>query len=167
MNDKAPKLSPHLDPLPAEATWVAERPDDALSDALRRVLQVAPHVRPALARQTDLAPTDVEIFEHLLAEPLGPAEVARRLHLTTAAASIAIDRLETAGHVSRKPHPDDGRKHLAVPTTSGMASVFAALQPLLADLDAAGASLTPRQRAVVVEYLDRVTAALEAAIDRA
>jgi DNA-binding MarR family transcriptional regulator len=166
MNDKPTAFEAHLEPIPAEAKWVENLVQDDLSDALQRLLQVAPHVRGALARQTDLTGTDVEIFEHLLAEPLGPAELARRVHLTTAAASIALDRLEEAGHVVRRTHPDDGRKQMVVPTTSGMASVFAAIQPMLIALEQAGSPLTTRQRRVVADYLDRVTAALQETIDR-
>jgi DNA-binding MarR family transcriptional regulator len=166
MDDKPSAFEPHLEPIPAEAEWVEDLYQDRLSDSLQRLLQVAPHVRAALARQTDLTATDVEIFEQLMGEPLGPAELARRVHLTTAAASIALDRLEEAGHVTRKAHPDDGRRQMVVPTTSGMASVFSALQPMLIELEKAGEPLTKRQREVVADYLDRVTAALQATIDR-
>jgi DNA-binding MarR family transcriptional regulator len=167
MDSKPSAFEPHLEPIPTEAEWVEDLYQDRLSDSLQRLLQIAPHVRGALARQTDLTATDVEIFEHLMGEPLGPAELARRVHLTTAAASIALDRLEDAGHVVRRAHPDDGRKQMVVPTTGGMASVFAALQPMLGDLEQASEPLTKRQREIVASYLDRVTSALQATIDRA
>ena len=166
MNDKPSAFEAHLEAIPPEAEWVEDLQQDELTDALQRLLQVAPHVREALARQTQLTATDVEIFEHLMAEPLGPAELSRRLHLTTAAASIALDRLESAGHVTRLPHPEDGRRQMVVPTPSGMASVFTTLQPMLTELVQAGDDLSPRQRAVVAAYLNKVTQALQATIDR-
>ena len=165
MNDSPAGLSPHLGPLPPEATWASERRPDALGDALQELLRVATHVRPALAQRLGMTPTEVEVFEHLIAEPLGPAEVARRVHRTTAATSMAVDRLEAAGHVHREPHPNDGRRQMVVPTPTGMASVFSAIGPMVAALDAAGEQLSPRQREAVTAYLRDVTEALRHVIE--
>jgi DNA-binding MarR family transcriptional regulator len=43
----------------------------------------------------------------------------------------AVDRLEAAGHVVRRPHPDDGRAVLAEITDSGRAVVEAATADLV------------------------------------
>ena len=90
--------------LPAGLAWAAQRSPDPPSEAVREVLALAPEVRLAWARRLRWTATDVVGMEHALFEPLGPVELGRRVHLTSAAATLLVDRLERAGHVRREPH---------------------------------------------------------------
>lgn len=134
---------------------------DDLGELMRAVARAQHKFNVTTARVLALAPNDVWALEHLLADgPLGPAELARRLGMTTASATTLIDRLEAAGHVARRPHPVDRRRLAVVPTAHASAAAYRAIAPFLNELDAAAADLAPEERAVVARYLTQVIAAL-------
>ena len=71
---------------------------------------------------------------------MGPADLARRLGVTTAASSGIVDRLTSRGHVVRVPHASDGRRTDVTITESGAAEVVGHLTPMftaLHELDSA------------------------------
>lgn len=96
-------------------------------------------------------------FSRRGALPLG--KMGQRLQVHPTSITSIIDRLEAAGLVERKPHPDDGRAVLAEITDAGRAVVERATAELVKaefalpgtgveDLRAISALLTPiRQRA--------------------
>jgi len=136
-------------------------PASAVADALYAVLRATPETRVGIARRLDLNPSEVDAMEHLMGEPIGPVELSRRLHMTSASATVLVDRLEEAGHVVREPDPRDGRRRVVRPTEQGRESVYAQIGPMVADLVAAEDDMSERERAVVVDYLARVLAVLE------
>jgi DNA-binding MarR family transcriptional regulator len=69
--------------------------------------------------------------------PLG--KMGQRLQVHPTSITSIIDRLEAAGHVVRRRHPDDGRAVLAEITASGRAVVEAATADLVAADFALGA----------------------------
>jgi DNA-binding MarR family transcriptional regulator len=131
-------------------------------DALYAVLQAMPELRVAIAHRLELNPSEVDAMEHIMGDPVGPVELSRRLHMTSASATVLVDRLEQAGHAVRELDPDDGRRRVVRPTTQGANAVFAQIGPLVADLVRAEDGLTARERAVVVKYLNRVLEVLDA-----
>lgn len=136
-----------------EATNLAER--------MRGVARAQHRFNVTTARVMGLAPNDVWALEHLFADgPLGPAELARRLGMTTASATVLLDRLEAAGHVERRPHPSDRRRLIVAPTARASDEAYRAIAPFLEELDAAEADLSADEREVIARYLDRVTSAL-------
>jgi len=136
-------------------------PEDSLD--LRPLLRAAHEANVALARRLGLGLSDVQALDHLLAgEPLGPGELGARLGLRPASATALADRLEQAGHVERRPHPDDRRRLVLVPTEHAQREAFAALAPLLRAFGAAAGELSPRDRQVVAGYLRAATEALRA-----
>jgi DNA-binding MarR family transcriptional regulator len=62
--------------------------------------------------------------------PLG--KMGDRLQVHPTSVTSIVDRLESAGHVVRRPHPTDGRTVLAEITDSGRAVVEAATRDLVA-----------------------------------
>ena len=122
-------------------------------------------VRVAMARRMELNPSDVDAMEHLMEAPVGPVELSRQLHMTSASATVLVDRLEDAGHVVREPDPVDGRRRVVRPTPQGAAAVYAQVGPLVADLVAAESGMTTQERAAVQRYLARVNAVLCAHAD--
>lgn len=148
------------DPVPALA--VPHSPED-LSERLRVLARALGTFTTTAARILGLAPSDLQALEHLFADgPLGPAEIATRLGLTTPAATALVDRLERAGHVERRPHPTDRRRLVIVPTPQAQAAAHAALAEMIEGMAEAGARLTPDERAIVARYLDGVIAVLHA-----
>src|SRR3954451_3274923 len=69
--------------------------------ALRELLDVSARVRPTVAHRTGLTQSELVALEHLIRGPIGPAEVARLLGVTTAAATGIVDRLAGRGHGGR------------------------------------------------------------------
>ena len=122
--------------------------------ALRRVADLGGEVRRAVARAAGLSDSEMRALEHLVGEALGPAEVARRLGLTTAAATGIVDRLVARGHVERHPRVDDRRRTDVEVTPSGREEVLAHLLPMFRALQQLDASFTDEERAVVTRYLE-------------
>ncbi len=131
-------------------------PQSRLAQLLYDVLHLTSDTRTAMARRLDLNPSEVDAMEHLMAEPMGPVELSRRLHMTSASATVLVDRLEEAGHVAREADPNDRRRRVVRPTPQGMESVYRQLVPLVTDLVGAEEPLTARERTAVEGYLERV-----------
>ena len=138
---------------------------------MREVLTLGTVVRAELARRLAMSVHDVEAVEMVMtaqalggeqAALLGPAELARRLGVSSAAATQSLHRLEQAGHVVRRPHPQDRRRQVVEVTDSGRAHVLQALLPLLALLRASEERLTPQESQAVLTYLDGQAAAYRA-----
>jgi DNA-binding MarR family transcriptional regulator len=142
---------------------IAESPSPAdLSDRLRTLARAFGAFNTSAARLLGLAPSDLLALEHLFAEgPLGPADIAARLGITTPAATALVDRLERAGHVERRPHPTDRRRLEVVPTAHAEEAAFGAIREMIEGMAHVGARLTPAERAVVARYLDGAISILQ------
>jgi len=136
-----------------------------LADALNAVLNAIPDLRAAVAHRLGLNLSEVDAMQHLMTEPLGPVELSRRLHMTSASATVLVDRLEEAGHVVREPDPNDGRRRVVRPTAQGQVAVFEQIRPMVSDLIDAEQGLTARERKAVLGYLERVLEVLQAHTD--
>jgi DNA-binding MarR family transcriptional regulator len=156
--------TPHPEPPAAQAPGEGDAPwpTSSLALALYDVLHLSADTRTAMARRLGLNPSEVDAMEHLMDEPMGPVELSRRLHMTSASATVLVDRLEEAGHVSREADPQDRRRRVVRPTEQGIASVYAQVAPLVTDLVDAEDHLSASQRAAVLRYLERVAEVLTA-----
>ncbi len=129
-----------------------------LTHSLRRVLNGFGELQRHVAHQLGMGLNDVVALEHLVRRSeLGPADLASLLGITTASATVLVDRLEKAGHVQRHSHRQDRRRKQLVVTEHARAEVFQALQPLLEihrDIDQ---HYTEDERAVIESYLRRVS----------
>lgn len=133
-----------------------------LSWALRAMLWGYNDVQRHIARQMNLGASDVAALEHLLERPdLGPADIASLVGMSTASATVLVDRLETAGHVERRAHPQDRRRKQLAVTEHAKASMFQTLQPLIDTLMSIDQSYDRDQQAVIKSYLRRVGQAYE------
>lgn len=122
-------------------------------EALREIVMSANRMRHVIARRAGLTETDLLAMEHLLEESIGPAELARRLDVTTAAATGLVDRLVGRGHVERHPHELDRRRTTVEVTPSGREDILAELMPMFLGLDALDRTFSADERAVVERYL--------------
>ncbi|MFJ8017353.1 MarR family winged helix-turn-helix transcriptional regulator [Streptomyces sp. NPDC096339] len=143
---------------------------DDLSKALRDVLTLTQLARAALAERLGMPLTNVEAVEHVLmakgaGTPIGPAELSRRLGVTTAAGTQSVNRLVAEGHVVRAPHPHDGRRQVLDVTDSGFHHVMAELAPLLTVLFRAADDLTDAERAGAGKYMENLVAAYRAYLE--
>jgi DNA-binding MarR family transcriptional regulator len=135
--------------------------------ALRDLLEAGARLRHVVSRRAGLTETEMTALDHLSRHPLGPAEVARRLDVSTAASTGIVDRLVDRGHAERRPHADDRRRVDVHLTDSGRAEILEHLAPMFAELARLDATFTPDEREVVGRYLRGATAALGAVIDPA
>ena len=164
-NPPITRLSSDMDATPAYRDPHPGEPEgwrvSPVADALYAVLRANPDARAGIARRLELNLSEVDAMEHLMRAPIGPVELSRRLHMTSASATVLVDRLEEAGHVHREPDPSDGRRRVVRPTEQGTRAVFEQIGPMVTDLIAAEQGMPEHDRAVVAAYLQRVLAVLE------
>ncbi len=151
---------------PLDDTWstherLRERERDGLDEALRRFSFVAGDVRPALADRLGLSPTELRAIEHVMNERMGPVELARRLGLTSAAATTLVQRLELRGHLDRAPHPQDGRRVELRATPHAYRMVAEVLIPLFDQLETARVGMSDHDCDVATRYLETVSEIIE------
>jgi DNA-binding MarR family transcriptional regulator len=124
---------------------------------LRELLDVSDLFEARLRGHLSVNPTDLEAMEHLLSSgPLGPSELSRRLGISTAATTTAIDRLVGLGHVTRAAHPSDRRGVLVVPTDTSRDSAMALLLPMIMGVDAVLDRFTADEQRIITDYLSAV-----------
>ena len=149
---------------PEAPPWVArgqERQQPPTLLALRDLVAAGSRVNHTVARRAGLSETELVTLEHLTREQIGPAEVARRLEVSTAAATGIVDRLVSRGHVERRPHEVDRRRTDLHITDSGRSEIVGHLMPMFSALDRHDASFTEEEKAVVERYLRGAAAAFE------
>lgn len=132
--------------------------------ALRALTRVADQVPAAVARRAGLSHNELRTLDLLAEAPLGPAELARALGVSTAAASGIIDRLEDRGHATRVAHDKDGRRTSVTISEEGRREVSAYLMPMYRELARLDAELTESERALVARYLDGVVRAMRTVV---
>ena len=121
--------------------------------ALRELIETGSRSRHVIARRAGLAESHLVAMEHLMGGPLGPAELARILNVSTAASTGVVDRLVEHGHVQRHPHEQDRRRTQVEVTPEGREEVLAHLLPMFLALDRLDRSFTADERSVVERYL--------------
>jgi DNA-binding MarR family transcriptional regulator len=131
-------------------------------ERLQRLIDVASAAPVAVARRAQLSPSELHALRHLSMGPMGPAELARVIGVTTAASSGIVDRLVARGQAERRPHPADGRRTEVHLTDAGRAEAIGHLAPMFTILARLDASLTAEERDAVDRYLDEATSALRA-----
>ncbi len=133
--------------------------------ALRELVTAGARVNHVVARRAGISDTELVTLEHLGREQIGPAEVARRLEVSTAAATGIVDRLVSRGHVERRPHAADRRRTELVLTASGRSEVVGHLLPMFIALDRLDRSFSEDERAVVERYLRGAVEAFEQVLE--
>lgn len=124
---------------------------------LREFLEVSESFERSLGVELQVNKTDLEAMEHLLMSgPLGPSELARRLGISTASTTTAIDRLVALGHVTREPNPNDRRGVLVVPQEASRARAMARLLPMIIGVDAELDNFDSDEQEAITRYLRRV-----------
>jgi DNA-binding MarR family transcriptional regulator len=137
---------------------------DATTFAVRDLIGASQDLVVRMARAMRMNVTDMTAI-HLLGEhgPMGAAELAERLGIRSASATVLIDRLEAAGHVERAPHPTDRRRVTLAATPDAQAHAVHVWLPSLRAIDDVGRSLSPDEAVVVRSFLARLAAAMHRA----
>lgn len=126
-----------------------------LTFAIRDLTLAVEHYRLRAARAAfGVGATEMMALSHLFTiGQSSPTELARCLSITTASVTDLIDRLERAGHVTRRRHPEDRRRiivELTVPARQRITAMFARAS---AATGRAAHRLTPTEQAVVARFL--------------
>jgi len=132
--------------------------------ALRDLVEAGALLRHVVSRRAGLSETEMTTLDHLSRAPLGPAEVARLLEVSTAASTGIVDRLVDRGHAERRPHPEDRRRIEVHLTGSGRSEILEHLGPMFTGLARLDAAFDEAELAVVERYLRGAIDALEAVI---
>ncbi|QSR28745.1 MarR family transcriptional regulator [Nocardioides aromaticivorans] len=147
-------------PGPGDRPWHAT----ATLETLRSLLEAGARIRHEVSRRAQLSDVELATLERLSHGPIGPAELARHLDVTSAAATGIVDRLSRRGHLERVPHEDDRRRTQLHITDSATAEVSRHLRPMFEGLARLDGEFSDEERAVVERYLRGALAAVEAAI---
>jgi DNA-binding MarR family transcriptional regulator len=133
----------------------------------RRDVAVARH-RAALARSLGVTDAEMLALVHLTERgELAPSAIAAILDLSSGGVTALVQRLERAGHVTRKPHPSDRRSILIRLSSATAIRLAEASEPLHRGMDAVAAELDDGARAAVTEvfgHLASLSEELEASL---
>ncbi len=129
--------------------------------AIRRLLIAAAGVNVMLARHLGLSVSDFSALDHVAqsqesGRQVGPTELAHHLGMTSASATVLVDRLETAGYLQRRHRADDRRRVLLEVTDGTRVRIQTHLGSVLNEIHQLTESLTSAERDLVLTYLDRV-----------
>lgn len=140
------------------------RTSSHLTRALRTTLQANADAEHALAVTLGIGHTDLSALDYLASSSgdVGTVELAHRLGMRSASATVLVDRLERAGHLVREPHPDDRRRVTLGVTDSARRELRQALAPLTRAIDDAAARMTPGESEAASRFLTDVAEALRA-----
>lgn len=137
------------------------------SRLMRMILILNREVEKQLGRELTVNSTDLDVMQHLMQSgPLSPSTLAKRLGISTAAVTVAIDRLVNLGHVSRQPHPTDRRRLLVVPTPDSSRRAMENLLPMIREVDALMSLYTEGEQKAITDYLAKTVDILERKIAR-
>lgn len=136
-----------------------------IAEQLREIASLSAKFQKHVGKSLSVNDTDLLAMEHLMTnEPLTPTDLARHLGISTAAATVMVDRLTAVGHVHREPHAHDRRKVVVVPTPASVQAAFATLAPMFSGVAQLTAELSESDRAVVTQFLSEVIGVLRGAI---
>jgi DNA-binding MarR family transcriptional regulator len=151
--------------------WAQQLPDIDLSgrQVIWRIDVLARHLDQQIAREIDrfgLGSTEFKLLLALLRQgpphESAPTDLARNLMLTSGTMTNLLDRLETAGLVSRAPDPRDGRGVRVRLTDQGRTVIEAAHAAYLTREQALLSMLSPEERETLAALLRKVLLPLEA-----
>jgi DNA-binding MarR family transcriptional regulator len=148
--------------------WRRVRPDLAAQlpamATIGRLGRLNAMIRPAVEavlQRHGLGVADFDVLATLRrsGEPfvLRPSDLARTLMLSPAGITGRLDRLEQAGHITRRLDPDDRRSLLVELTPGGLATVDAAVTDHLANEARLLAAITADERRTLDRILRKLT----------
>jgi DNA-binding MarR family transcriptional regulator len=124
---------------------------------LRDILKLTSEFEGTVSAALSVNRRDFDAMQHLIQNgALSPTEIAHRLGVTTAAATVIVDRLTAVGHVTRQPHPTDRRGVLVVPNPESVTQAMGRIMPLIMGVDRALDDFGTAEQAAITEYLRRV-----------
>ncbi|MHC1558505.1 MarR family winged helix-turn-helix transcriptional regulator [Actinomycetospora sp. C-140] len=129
--------------------------------AVRRLIGAAQDLTVRTAHGMAMNLSDMTAIMQLSEHgPMGVAELARRLGVTSPATTVLVDRLERAGHVERLRDAVDRRRVTITDTAAGRAATRQAWLPAIRRIDEVCRSLSASEQVFARELLARLAAAM-------
>lgn len=136
------------------------------STLLREILTLTSEFEGTVSNALSVNRRDLDAMQHLIQNgPLSPTDIANRLGVTTAAATVIVDRLTAVGHVTRQPHPTDRRGVLVVPNPDSVRQAMGRIMPLIMGVDRTLDDFSAAEQVAITEYLRRVVQLYKEQID--
>ncbi|MFC6154756.1 MarR family winged helix-turn-helix transcriptional regulator [Nocardioides yefusunii] len=132
---------------------------------VRELTKLGVRLKNVASRHTGLSPADISALSILVKDVVGPADLARQLDVSTAAATGIVDRLAARGLVERHAIPDDRRRTALHITESGRAEHAHYLQRMADGLRELDRQFSDAERDVIERYLTGAVAAIADAVD--
>lgn len=137
------------------------RPMHEATVLTREVLVLNEVMEYLMRKEMDINETDFQAMQHLLkARTMSPGELAKALHLTTAATTTVIDRLVQKGHAVREPHPTDRRRLQVKPSEQSVRDAMGHLMPMILQIDDMVCASPAASQQAVVDFLHGVVGAM-------
>jgi DNA-binding MarR family transcriptional regulator len=123
--------------------------------ALREALRANSDAAHTLSLRMGVGHSDLAALDYLstASGPVGTVELARRLGMRSASATVLVDRLEKAGHLVRHPHPEDRRRIALQVTSSARQDLLTALSPLTTAIDQLATGMQPEHAQAAAQFL--------------
>ena len=142
---------------PADIAQIGE-----LMAALNRLREAEKVLSDASLRYMKLNQTDMRALHYLIvAANTGalatPGAIAEHLQISTASTTKLLDRLERAGHITRRAHPTDRRSLTIAITPETRDAAMNTVGRQQAKRFHAAARLTADERSTVIAFLDDMT----------
>ena len=129
--------------------------------AVRRLIGAAQDLTVRTAHHLAMNLSDMTAIMTLSEHgPMGVAELARRLGVSSPATTVLVDRLERAGHVERVRDTVDRRRVRITDTAQGRAATLQAWLPAIGRIDEVCRSLSASEQVFARELLERLAAAM-------
>jgi DNA-binding MarR family transcriptional regulator len=137
-----------------------------LAMAVRRLDLMMAQMHLEMSERLGVSAAELLALAHLsLDGPLGPTDLAHRLHMTTGAMTALLDRLAERDYVVRAPHETDRRRIVVRLTTGGRDRIFTQVHGMAGGVVAASKQLDARQRRAAVVYIEEITGAIGAPVE--
>ncbi|MGA8788264.1 MAG: MarR family transcriptional regulator [Paenarthrobacter sp.] len=137
-----------------------------LMAALGRLREAEQRLSDASLRYMKLNQSDMRALHYLIVCShhdviATPGAIASRLSISTASTTKLLDRLERAGHVTRRAHPSDRRALAIAITPETQEAAMRTVGRQQAKRFLAAARLTPDERETVMRFLDDMAQEIE------
>lgn len=133
--------------------------------AVQAISEASHGLSERFSQAQGLAMTDVRAVTVLAiaGEPIPAGELARRVALSSSAATRLVDRLEASGHARRMADPTDRRRVLVTHTEAATTVAGDWFQPLAVRLSQRLEPLSAEQARIVMEVVEGIAADLREA----
>ena len=130
--------------------------------ALGRLRDAEQQLSDASQRYMKLGRSDMRALHYLIVARhrgilVTPSTIASHLGISGPSTTKLLDRLESGGHIERAPHPTDRRALVISVTDETRESAMQTVGRLQAKRFHAAARLSPKERQVVIGFLDDMT----------